>query len=254
MPRRIRGVKPRVKDARAYEEGLRRVVLDPLFRNFYQGLGEASSLNQVWYSWGKATAAAEVSSVPFGVVEENFGRVRGYHDERIKATFRSALGVDISMLMLEDPVQIWMNQKVVENVDLIKTIPRRAHDSLVKRLQTELVEAPFDRERLSVLLREEYGSSGYNLRRLARDQTNKAIGNLTQLRHQQLQIEGYRWSTSADLRVRPTHQENEGFTFRWAEPPPTGPPGYEIQCRCVAVPVLLQADIDRFVSMLPRAA
>ena len=48
-------------------------------------------------------------------------------------------------------------------------------------------------------------------------------------------VERYRWSTSGDERVRPTHQSNSGRVFRWDSPPAdTGHPGSDVMCRCGA--------------------
>lgn len=47
--------------------------------------------------------------------------------------------------------------------------------------------------------------------------------------------DGYYWQTMEDDRVRPTHQANDGKFFKWDNPPITGHPGTEINCRCIAV-------------------
>ena len=89
------------------------------------------------------------------------------------------------------------------------------------------------------MLAQEFQSSGYNLRRLTRDQTQKQISNLTQARHRQMGIVEYRWSTSEDERVREEHAANNGKVFRWDTPPPiTGHPGNDILCRCVERPII----------------
>jgi SPP1 gp7 family putative phage head morphogenesis protein len=73
---------------------------------------------------------------------------------------------------------------------------------------------------------------------IARDQTLKLNGAITQARQEDAGVEEYEWSTSGDERVRETHQANEGKRFRWDSPPETGHPGEDYQCRCVAIAVL----------------
>jgi SPP1 gp7 family putative phage head morphogenesis protein len=74
---------------------------------------------------------------------------------------------------------------------------------------------------------------------IARDQTGKFYGNLNQLRQRELGIDEYIWRTARDERVRPSHREKEGKTFKWSEPPAdTGHPGQDFQCRCTAEPKL----------------
>jgi GNAT superfamily N-acetyltransferase len=46
----------------------------------------------------------------------------------------------------------------------------------------------------------------------------------------------YVWLTSGDERVRASHAANDGKIFDWDDPPPTGHPGADYGCRCVAVP------------------
>ena len=101
---------------------------------------------------------------------------------------------------------------------------------------------PFDQELLTKVIRKTYRSSGYNLRRIVRDQTNKTIGQLTHLRQQQVGIQSYQWLTSQDERVRPSHVRNSGLIFDWAKPPvETGHPGQDVLCRCSAIPIVTQA-------------
>ena len=78
---------------------------------------------------------------------------------------------------------------------------------------------------------------------IARDQTLKLNGQITEHLQTDAGITRYRWSTSHDDRVRPGHAELDGTEQEWAAPPDTGDgemnhPGQAIQCRCVAVPIL----------------
>ena len=125
-----------------------------------------------------------------------------------------------------------------ENIRLIRTIPVRFHESLRRRVTETFADRPFDQRALSKVLNREYRSTGYNLRRLTRDQTSKAIGQLTHARQTQLGVTEYRWRTAQDERVRETHATLDGTTHRWDTPPGVGHPGQDIQCRCVAIPVL----------------
>ncbi len=47
----------------------------------------------------------------------------------------------------------------------------------------------------------------------------------------------YTWRTVGDNRVRNRHAENDGKVFAWDNPPPTGHPGDDHNCRCWAEPV-----------------
>jgi SPP1 gp7 family putative phage head morphogenesis protein len=46
----------------------------------------------------------------------------------------------------------------------------------------------------------------------------------------------YIWRTAGDGKVRAAHAANEGRIFAWDNPPPTGHPGEDFNCRCTAEP------------------
>ncbi len=46
----------------------------------------------------------------------------------------------------------------------------------------------------------------------------------------------YIWRTRGDGKVRPSHAANDGKIFAWDDPPPTGHPGEDYNCRCTAEP------------------
>ncbi len=249
MARRPRPIRPRLKDSRLYEKALRQAYYDPMMRRLRDRLAQAEAANQAYAAMGQvvtAMAAEPEWGVPKELIQKHLDAMQGYHKAQVIKTFRAALAIDISPLLKEPTVAAFMAQKIRDNVDLVKTIPKRMHDSLKKRLDRELAEAPFDQKRMMDMFRKEYGSSGYNLRRITRDQSQKLIGGLTEVRHRELGIEGYEWLTSRDERVRPTHRDNDGKLFLWSNPPAvTGPPGRDIQCRCVAIPMITPADKER---------
>ena len=243
--RRVAPVRPLRRHEREYEARLRREVLNPVRDNLRAKLRQAQAISAALGALAEDPLAGFAIEAVSEIVLTHFARVNRYHRDRLRKAFASAVGVDIRPFLTEPAVQQALGQRVVENVDLVKTIPQRFHEGLAKRLQRELAEAPFDQQRVMGLLAEEYRSSGYNLRRLTRDQTSKAIGQLTQMRHNQLGIERYQWQTAGDERVRPSHVSNDGLYFWWSKPPATGHPGSAIQCRCVPVPVVTPEDMDR---------
>ena len=85
---------------------------------------------------------------------------------------------------------------------------------------------------------------------IAVDQTLKLAGAVTQARQVAAGVSRYKWSTSLDERVRPTHAELEGQVFDWDDPPvtndagDTNAPGGDYRCRCVAIPLIEGLDED----------
>lgn len=102
----------------------------------------------------------------------------------------------------------------------------------------ERVEAVRDK------IQERFGVTKSKATLLARDQTLTLNAQITKMRHQNLGITHYIWTSSADERVREIHSELDGTVQSWAAPPVvspdgrTGHPGEDYQCRCTAFPVL----------------
>ena len=247
--RQPRPVRPRAGDAIKYEKAIQQAYVTPLMLRIQRRFARAAAVDQAYRALDgevSAVTAQPRSGVPTSAIQEALGRVNKYDRERLRKTFRSALGVDVNPFLLDAPTELYMQERVSDNVDLIKTIPPRMHDSLKARIEQLTRDKAFDQALLMQALRAEYKSTGYNLRRITRDQTQKLTKQLSEIRYRQLGIEGYRWETAGDGDVRPTHVANSGRVFRWDSPPPeTGNPGRDIQCRCVAIPLVTRADRER---------
>ncbi len=48
----------------------------------------------------------------------------------------------------------------------------------------------------------------------------------------------YVWRTQRDAKVRGAHRIQDGRIFSWSNPPPTGHPGQDFNCRCQAIPYI----------------
>ena len=252
------GIPPRA--AGAYEVQLRRSIVDPAMRQLRRTLERLAAQGvvtpedvqrRILETMRLAYRAAE--DVAEGAAFSHIAGVAKWHRRKLLAEFRK-VGLDIAPFLSEDAVRQALDRRIADNVRLIKTIPERMHGSLVRRVRKQAADGwRFDPGFLERTLRAEYKSTGYNLRRLTRDQTTKQIGQLTQIRHQQAGFERYVWLTAGDERVRDTHAANDESLFRWTEPPQTGHPGQEIQCRCQAQAWVEDADIERVAAAL-RAA
>ena len=251
-----RAITPRVKDARAYNAALRQSYLVPYQQRLAGRLATAESVTQVYRANDAVLAELEAmprAGIPTEVIQQNLEQVRNYNRAKLFDTFRRSIGVDVRPFLQEGPIGSFMEQRVADNVGLVKTIPRRFHDKLRTRVGETFAASPFDQQALSQVLRQEFKSSGYNLRRLTRDQSQKLNSQLTEVRHKQLGVEEYVWRTSEDEVVRPTHAQNNGKTFAYTNPPAaTGNPGNDVQCRCVAEPILTKAQRQRLAGEDPE--
>lgn len=230
-------IRPRQNDMRDFERSLRRVILDPAVKDIQRKIDLAGESYE--------SIRTQIINIPNDPLLDGLSKkearkqaatLKAYHTKKFKKTMRRFLGVRIDFLS-DAAIASTMENAIIKNAELIKTIPRRYQESLIKDT-IELNKEPFNKQNLRKMLSEKYRSSGYNLRRLVRDQTSKTIGALNHVRQVQVGIEKYTWSTSQDRRVRPSHRGNAGHVFSWNSPPVTGHPGEDINCRCSAVPVL----------------
>ena len=154
---------------------------------------------------------------------------------------RTVLGVN--PILNEPYLQSQVESFVQRNASLIKDIP----EASLRRVETKLrtgIERGLSSKKLTEGVQKELKIAKNRAKLIARDQTNKFMGKLNELRQTELGITEYVWSTSRDERVRHSHATKEGKVFKWSKPPAdTGNPGDDINCRCVGIPVL-----DKFKS------
>jgi SPP1 gp7 family putative phage head morphogenesis protein len=162
--------------------------------------------------------------------------IAGYNKRQAEKTNNTIFGFDLFVdePWLQDQLKLFSSQ----NAQLIKSIPEQELERVAGEIERGLQEG----SRFTDITKEIQKSFGITHRRaklIARDQTTKLNASLTKLRQQEVGVEEYIWQTSGDERVRPTHRENDGKKFRWDDPPKkTGHPGHDVNCRCVARPVL----------------
>lgn len=159
-----------------------------------------------------------------------------FNKKQFEKLNESVFGID---LFIDEP---WLTDQLKlfssQNAQLITSIP----DQELERVAGDIERGLQQGQRFTDVAKTIQKSFGITHRRaklIARDQTQKLNASLTKLRQQEVGVEEYIWQTSGDERVRPTHKANDGKKFRWDDPPKvTGHPGHDVNCRCVARPVL----------------
>ena len=222
------------KQERAYRKVLREVVDTPVLAGFAQGLADASEL-AVAIETGIVSAQSRVlKGLDTGgaeLVDEFFIRLSAEHKELFIKKFTSMVSVDVRDLLRSGPIAQALEPRIQDNVNLIRLIAKEHLPKVGEAVKQALKDQPFDRNHLRKYFQSEWGYKDYPLRRIARDQVNKSIGQFNEIRQTQLGIEQYEWLAVGDNRTRPEHQRNSGQTFYWNDPPSdTGHPGDAIQC------------------------
>ena len=232
-------IHPPVRLQRGYERAVRTEILMPIVRQLETRVREAGA------SWAAVQSAIAQLPLDPALAGKSataatawIKKMAAFHERRFHRIMSRALGVKTLPLGGGLPFEQILIDAIHANIDLIKTIPPRYHNALKSEMLKLVGDKPFDAQELTRALEKSYRIGGYNVRRITRDQTSKLVGKLTQAKQTYLGIEEYVWYTAADERVRPSHAQNHGITFRWDSPPATGHPGEDIQCRCVSGAVL----------------
>ena len=236
-PRRIKGVGPLRKHELRYHKALRQSALRPWFDDIASGVIRTQGLaNQLGALHSAGTWAAQGAHDPAIATQARL--VNESHRARFIDSFKSGLAIDISGVLDEERIRLGLLQWQGTNATLIKDAAGKAFDRLDERIKATYFQAPGDRQAMAKMLQDEYGIQNRRLKLIARDQTSKLGGRLTELRQTNLNIKKYIWDSSGDQRVRPSHRDYDQQTFTWEIGSPEGHPGTPVNCRCVAIPVI----------------
>lgn len=163
-------------------------------------------------------------------------RIAWYNKRQFDRITNSVFGMDIfiDQPWLQNQLKLFASQ----NAQLIRSIPSHELSQVAQIIERGLQEGSRFHS-MTQEIHERFGITRRRAKLIARDQTSKLNASLTKLRQQELGVEEYVWQTAGDERVRPSHRAHDGKKFQWDNPPKdTGHPGTDINCRCVAVPVL----------------
>ncbi len=159
-----------------------------------------------------------------------------FNKKQFEKLSQSVFGIDIFVdePFLRDQLSLFADQ----NAKLIRSLPDQELERVAGDIERGLQQGQRF-EDVAKTIQKSFGITHRRAKLIARDQTSKLNASLTKLRQQEIGVEEYEWQTSGDERVRPTHRANDGKIFRWDSPPRiTGHPGHDVNCRCVAIPVL----------------
>lgn len=151
---------------------------------------------------------------------------------------KSTIGIDVGKILKDEGIESAIRTHVKNNVSLIRTIPEEYFDQIENSILQGINEGT-DVFSINEDLLQIEGVSKRRARVIARDQVGKMTADFNKLRQKELGISHYRWGTAEDEDVRSSHKKLNGRRFAWDESPPGGhKPGEDIQCRCVAKPIL----------------
>lgn len=183
----------------------------------------------------------KTSKVMLKNIDTMANKLNDWNKEDTMAVIRSIIGVDVFIAepWLKDQLNAWINGN---KQYVIKALPSAATTQIQGIVQRGLAQGKQAKD-IASEIQDTFGITRRRAEFIARDQVAKLNGNLTQLRQQELGVKKYIWRSMHDNRVRPDHQEFDGNTYAWGDPPVNSNgdaynPGQDYNCRCVAEPVL----------------
>jgi SPP1 gp7 family putative phage head morphogenesis protein len=179
-----------------------------------------------------------VNNAPVGVpsrVAEFANKTNVWNDKEWRKQLHAAFGTDV--FQREPWLNETLNSWTKENTSLIKTMS----DDYISQVEGTVqrgIRSGQSVKNLTRDIQERTGATKSRAKLIARDQTSKLNGQLTELRQTNIGVKKYVWQDSDDKRVRSSHHANDGKTFSWNKAPAnTGHPGEDYQCRCWAEPI-----------------
>lgn len=157
---------------------------------------------------------------------------------RFYSAMENAVGVNLETVIQNEGLEDILVATTRENVALIRSIP----EEYFKKIETIVFTGTTQGSTAGSMIKQINATGKSTTKRaklIARDQSSKLNSALNQQRQQNLGVEEYIWRTAGDDRTRDSHASKNGKVFRWDDPPKdTGHPGQDIQCRCVAQPII----------------
>ena len=173
--------------------------------------------------------------------------------EAARKSTRSRFFYSLLMEELKQGRKTIIDDQVLENAALIRTLPNDVAQKVVKDIEEEFLKGKRARSIEKVIRQETDKHSRASARLIARTEVSKTQSALTRARAQALDMHWYIWRTALDgNRVRKSHRAMEGVFVNWNDPPsPEALIGEKSvgyyhagniwNCRCYSDPLL---DID----------
>lgn len=140
--------------------------------------------------------------------------------EAARKSTRGRFLYDLLMEELQQGKNILINDQLLENAALIKTLPNDIAEKVVKDIADEALKGKRARSIEKIIMQETDKHSRASARLIARTEVAKTQSALTRVRAQSLDMQWYVWRTALDgNRVRPSHRLMEGVLVNWNDPP-----------------------------------
>lgn len=261
-----KAIKPAFRAGIEYNTELQRIIreirkdinseLVPLLRKLAPEYTADSMVNDSYVNLIVATLRRVVErwkspafrAIAEGVAQRFVTTANRVNEER----FTKSFGIDVFSNNSE--LQDYLQASAYDNTRLITSIPEQYLGQVESIVMTN-VRAGNRPSAITKLLSDQFGVTERRAKFIARDQTSKINGDLSEKRQRGAGFEYFQWIDSDDQRVRTRHEDiadkvtayGKGI-YRWDDLPLSDKgvpikPGEDYGCRCIARPVS-QAEVD----------
>ena len=163
-----------------------------------------------------------------------------------------AVGVDIKYMMNQEGIQNLFDLSVRENVDLIKSIPKKYFDDL-RLIVSDGMSKGYAPSKIAADIQKRTQSTKKRAAFIARDQVAKINSDITKQRMKQTGAKYFRWVTSKDERVGSDHRKAANRITKYGkgvytlkDGAPEGFPGNATRPNCRCTMTLLIPGVNYF--------
>lgn len=238
------------KQLRSYTSAFKKAVREeilPIVERYssFTGDGIADDLNQAMQR-----VRDRFDSLGFAsqIASRMISSVSSKNRERTLQAFKLSAGIDLTTLLQTEQLSTFTELQIAKNSELIKSVSGEAINDIQRIIFNSLAEGV----RYEEIARQIAGNNkssvfnkmGNRIKTIARTETAKINAQLSEKRYELAGVTKAIWDASADSRTRPCHQARDGKEFELAKglysscDGKTIKPAEEINCRCVARPIL----------------
>jgi SPP1 gp7 family putative phage head morphogenesis protein len=234
----VKPVPPSIKDELNYSRKLIALTRVTIQAPLARAVLESQSVSEVLAASAElAGVVGSIDDLGADIASTEFSGIAERHTTKFTRSMAGKIP-DLGLKMSDQTISAWLSGKVERNVGLIKGLTDDQFNVFNTKINKLFTGGEFDRQAVAGAAKDAFGVGDSRAKLIGRDQVSKATGELNSIRQKEVGIDKYRWLTSGDSRVRSSHAENNGQVFEWGSPPSTGHPGEDIQCRCVAIPII----------------
>lgn len=219
---------------------------------------------------GRINSRYDISRLK-SIAEKFVNKTNTYHETRFDKNIQAGIGIDISQIPDFQNLKPYIASVVKKNLSMITTLRNENLHRLENTLRNS-VDKGYSISKIKEDILSSYDVSKKKAATIARNELKNLQSQLNKKRMQNLGMDLYTWETAGDERVRgrpggkypnakPDHWEMQGLICKFGDPSvyskdggktwkkrlasmPTGAPGDDINCRCIAQPYINLSDDD----------